>query len=231
MKVKVKFRDTEFGLFEPSFTVPVLGTAKQFRGIYLDFEASGVPWSQLVLDESIRRYEMLEETRNESPVFASPNDGVYWIIERILDSERECCEEIEIEYEGEEKMKPDKNTVSVDVPSGTDRVTLNLNNKAGGGKTTLRSMLMTIEADKPVAVVVRDESKFPDGRVAQFEWRVAFPPYDKDSLSYRKDRVGTLANSTLCDAGVLLDERRVDAGISTDALGRYAITLSVKANG
>ena len=27
VKVKVKFRDTEFGLFEPSFTVPVLGSA------------------------------------------------------------------------------------------------------------------------------------------------------------------------------------------------------------
>lgn len=45
MKVKVKFRDAEFGLFEPSFTVPVLGSAERFRGIYLDFEANGVPWS------------------------------------------------------------------------------------------------------------------------------------------------------------------------------------------
>lgn len=103
MKVKVKFCDTEFGLFEPSFTVPVLGTAERFRGIYLDFTVDGVPWSQLVLDQSIRRYQMLEDTLGESPVFASANDGVYWIIERILDSERECGEEIEIEHEGKEE--------------------------------------------------------------------------------------------------------------------------------
>ena len=108
MKVKVKFRDTEFGLFEPSFTVPVLGTAERFRGIYLDFEANGVPQSQLVLDQSIRRYEMLEDTRDENPVFAKATDGVYWLIERILDSECEwdsecqCGEAIEIEYEGED---------------------------------------------------------------------------------------------------------------------------------
>lgn len=105
MKVKVKFCDTEFGLFEPSFTVPALGTAERFRGIYLDFVANGVPWSQLVLDQSIRRYQMLDETQGESPVFASATDGVYWIIERILDSERECGEEIEIEYEGEEMSR------------------------------------------------------------------------------------------------------------------------------
>lgn len=231
MKVKVKFRDTEFGLFEPSFTVPILGSAERFRGIYLDFVAAGVPWSQLVLDEAMPRDWILDETWDENPVFASANDGVYWIIERILDSERECGEEIEIEYEGEDEMKEDnKKTVSVNVPGGTDRVTLNLNN-AGDGETTLRSLLMAIEADKPVAVVVKDESKFPDGRGAYFAWRVAFPPSDKDSMSLRKDRVDTLAYSTLCDAGVLLDERKVDVGVSTDALGRYAITLSVKANG
>jgi hypothetical protein len=105
MKVKVKFRDTEFGLFEPSFTVPVLGTTERFRGIYLDFVANGVPWSQLVLDQSIPRYQMLGETLSETPVFASATDGVYWIIERILDTERGCGEEIEIEYEGEEMNK------------------------------------------------------------------------------------------------------------------------------
>lgn len=95
MKVKVKFRDTEFGLFEPSFTVNGKD-GQSYRGVYLDFTANGVPWSQLVLEEGIRGREY-GVTLDESPVYASANDGVYWIIERILNSERECDEEIEIE--------------------------------------------------------------------------------------------------------------------------------------
>lgn len=103
MKVRVKFRDTEFGLFEPSFMVPVLGTAERFRGIYLDFVANGVPWSQLVLDQSILQYQMLDETLDECPVFASATDGVYRIIEGILGSK--CRGEVKIECEGEEMNK------------------------------------------------------------------------------------------------------------------------------
>lgn len=225
-KIKVTFRDTEFGQFwAERRTMFHAHDGKLYRCVWLDCEWKGIPHSFLVLDQEAEG-RLSEKESDDVAFFAAEQDGVWWILEEIFG------EGAEVEYEGDEEMKEDnKKTVSVDVPSGTDRVMLNLNNKAGDGKTTLRSMLMAIEADKPVAVVVRDESKFPDGRVAQFAWRVAFPPYDKDSLSYRKDRVGTLANSTLCDAGALLDERKVDVGVSTDALGRYAITLSVKANG
>ena len=225
-KVTVKFRDTEFGQFwAERRTMFRAHDGKLYRCVWLDCEWKGIPHSFLVLDQEAEG-RLSEKESDDVAFFAAEQDGVWWILEEIFG------EGAEVEYEGDEEMKEDnKKTVSVDVPSGTDRVTLNLNNKASDGKTTLRSMLMAIEADKPVAVVIRDESKFPDRRVAQFAWRVAFPPYDKDSLSYRKDRVGTLANSTPCDAGVLLDERKVDVGISTDALGRYAITLSVKANG
>lgn len=221
-KVTVKFRDTEFGQFwaERGRTMFRTRGGKLYRCVWLDCEWNGIPHSFLVVDQEAEGRVTEKEDEGIS-FYAAEQDGVWYILEEILGEE--------VEYEGEEKMKPDKNTVSVDVPGGTDRVTLNLNN--AGGETTLRSLLMAIEADKPVAVVVKDESKFPDGRGAYFAWRVAFPPSDKDSMSLRKDRVDTLAYSTLCDAGVLLDERKVDVGISTDVPGRYAITLSVKANG
>lgn len=161
MKVKVKFRDTEFGLFKPSFTVPVLGTGERFRGIYLDFVADGVPWSQLVLDQSIQRYQMLEDTQSESPVFASATDGVYWIIERILDSERECCEEIEIEYEGEEMEEK-----TIEVPAGTSKVTLNIEREETPRAPTLRSMIEATAPDMRIRVRVED---------SKFKWEFELP--------------------------------------------------------
>ncbi len=99
MKVKVKFRDTEFGLFEPSFTVNGKD-GQSYRGVYLDFMANGIPWSQLVLEEGIRGWEY-GVTLDKSPVYVSANAKVYWIIESMLDSKCQGREEIEIEYEGE----------------------------------------------------------------------------------------------------------------------------------
>lgn len=97
MKVKVAFIDTDFGMFEPSFTVNGKD-GQSYRGVYLDFTANGVPWSQLVLEEGIRGREY-EHTLDESPVYASVNDEVYYIIERILREHGAGDEEIEIEYE------------------------------------------------------------------------------------------------------------------------------------
>ena len=212
MKVKVKFRDTEFGLFEPSFTVPVLGTAERFRGIYLDFVASGVPWSQLVLDQSIRRYQMLEETQSESPVFASATDGVYWIIERILDSERECGEEIEIEYEGE-----DMEEKTITVPAGTDKVTLNIERKdARPEGMTLRQALLATPSNRAVLVRVVDCPMVNSKRLA---WDMFLPAIgEDDSDGRRRARTTQFASCELCDVPVLLDERevkRVDIRYST----------------
>lgn len=212
MKVKVKFRDTEFGLFEPSFTVPVLGSAERFRGIYLDFVASGVPWSQLVLDQSIRRHQMLDETLSESPVFASATDGVYWIIERILDSERECGEEIEIEYEGEEM-----NEKTIAVPAGTDKVTLNIerrNERPEG--MTLRQALLATPSNRAVLVRVVDCPMVNSKRLA---WDMFLPAIgEDDSDERRRARTTQFASCELCDVPVLLDERevkRVDIRYST----------------
>lgn len=212
MKVKVKFRDTEFGLFEPSFTVPVLGTAERFRGIYLDFTASGVPWSQLVLDEAMPRGRMLYETRDESPFFASLNDGVYWIIERILDSERECGEEIEIEYEGE-----DMEEKTIEVPAGTNKVTLNIERRSERPEgMTLRQALLATPSDRAVLVRVADCPMVNSKRLA---WDMFLPAIDGgDSGDRRRARTTQFASCELCDVPVLLDERevrRVDIRYST----------------
>lgn len=212
MKVKVKFRDTEFGLFEPSFTVPVLGTAERFRGIYLEFTADGVPWSQLVLDQSIQRHQMLEDTQSESPVFASATDGVYWIIERILDSERECGEEIEIEYEGE-----GMNEKTIEVPAGTNKVTLNIERKSERPEgMTLRQALLATPSDRPALVRVVDCPMVNSKRLA---WDMFLPAIgEDDSDERRRARTTQFASCELCDVPVLLDERevkRVDIRYST----------------
>lgn len=203
MKVKVKFRDTEFGLFEPSFTVPVLGTAERFRGIYLDFEANGVPWSQLVLDEAMPRDRMLDETWDESPFFASPNDGVYWIIERVLDSERECCEEIEVEYEGE-----DMEEKTIEVPAGTNKVTLNIERRSERPEgMTLRQALLATPSNRAVIVRVADCPMVNSKRLA---WDMFLPAIDgDDSDDRRRARTTQFASCELCDVPVLLDEREV----------------------
>lgn len=204
MKVKVKFRDTEFGLFEPSFMVPVLGSAERFRGIYLDFEANGVPWSQLVLDQSIRRYQMLEDTKGESPVFASATDGVYWIIERILDSERECGEEIEIEYEGDEMEEK-----TIEVPAGTSKVTLNIERRSERPEgMTLRQALLATPSDRAVIVRVVDCMRVNEKPLA---WEMLLPAVacHNDNDRSRWDRTTQFASCKLCDVPVLLDERTV----------------------
>lgn len=216
MKVKVKFRDTEFGLFEPSFTVPVLGTTERFRGIYLDFVASGVPWSQLVLDQSIRRYQMLEDTQSESPVFASATDGVYWIIERILDSERECGEEIEIEYEGEEM-----NEKTIAVPAGTDKVTLNIEREETPRAPTLRSMIEATAPDMRIRVRVKDSKfKWEFELPAEIETRACYAP--SELANCRSSRLRRL-DSDLCDLDVLLDERMVKVAAAWD----HSVTFEV----
>ena len=155
MKVKVKFRDTEFGQFwAQRRTMFRAHDDKLYRCVWLDCEWKGIPHSFLVLDQEAEG-RLSEKESDDVAFFAAEQDGVWWILEEIFG------EGAEVEYEGDEEMKEDnKKTVSVDVPSGTDRVTLNLDN--AGGETTLRSLLMAIEADKPVAVAVKDESKFPD---------------------------------------------------------------------
>lgn len=223
MKVKVKFRDTEFGLFEPSFTVPVLGTAERFRGIYLDFVADGVPWSQLVLDQSIQRYQMLEETQSESPVFASATDGVYWIIERILDSERECGEEIEIEYEGEEMEEK-----TIAVPAGTDEATLHIERRSERPEgMTLRQALLATPSDRPIVVRVTDRPMVNSKRLA---WDVFLPAIgEDDSVERRRARTTQFASCQLCDVPVLLDERDVQrVDIRSSAYGADCIMFEVE---
>jgi len=225
MKVKVKFRDTEFGLFEPSFTVPALGTADRFRGIYLDFVANGVPWSQLVLDHSILRYKVLDDTWYESPVFASATDRVYQIIKRILisDSGRKCGEEIEIEYEGE-----DMEEKTIAVPAGTDKVTLNIERKSERPEgMTLRQALLATPSDRAVVVRVVDCPMVNTRRLA---WDMFLPAIDgSDSDERRRARTTQFASCELCDVPVLLDEREVRrVDIRYNAFGTDCVAFEVE---
>ena len=199
-KVKVKFRDTEFGLYKPSFTVPVAGSAERFRGVYLEFEADGVPYTQLVLEHSILRHKVLDETWDENPFFAAATDRVYLIIKRILNSYKPIGEEIEIEYEGE-----DMEEKTIEVPAGTDRVTLNIKREAGKPRMgcTLAEALAMTPSNRPVLVRVRE----PNG----LRWDVNLGPVTIEGLQKGDDdkcragRINAFSACRTCDAQALLE--------------------------
>ena len=212
MKVKVKFRDTEFGLFEPSFLASSTD-GHQYRASSLDFTVEGIPRSQLVLAEGARGKTVpFLSADAERLVYASLNDGVYWIIERILDSERECGEEIEIEYEGKEM-----NEKTIEVPAGTSKVTLNIGRRSANPEgMTLRQALLATPSDRAVIVRVVDCPMVNSKRLA---WDMFLPAIgEADSDERRRARTTQFASCELCDVPVLLDERevkRVDIRYST----------------
>lgn len=86
-KVFLKFRDTPFRLFQPSFLVDAKD-GRKYRGAYLEFSANGLPWCQLVLDWAMMG-KVYEETLSESPIFAFPSASVYsvvaWAVGRPVD--------------------------------------------------------------------------------------------------------------------------------------------------
>ena len=204
MKVKVKFRDTEFGLFEPSFLASSTDGHK-YRASSLDFTVEGIPRSQLVLAEGARGKTVpFLSADAERLVYASLNDGVYWIIERILDSERECGEEIEIEYEGE-----DMEEKTIEVPAGTSKVTLNIERKSERPEgMTLRQALLATPSDRAVIVRVVDRPQVGEEPLA---WEMLLPAIRSrsDNGESRRARTTQFASCELCDASVLLDERVV----------------------
>ena len=81
-KVLLKFRDTPFRLFQPSFLVDAKD-GRKYRGAYLEFSANGLPWCQLVLDWAMVGKEY-EETLSESPIFAHPSASVYDVVARAV---------------------------------------------------------------------------------------------------------------------------------------------------
>lgn len=81
-KVFLKFRDTPFRLFRPSFLVDARD-GRKYRGAYLEFSANGLPWCQLVLDWAMMGEEY-EETLSESPIFAHPSASVYSVVARAV---------------------------------------------------------------------------------------------------------------------------------------------------
>ena len=227
IKVKVKFRDTEFGLYEPSFTVPVAGSAERFRGVYLEFEVDGVPMAQLVLEHSILRHKVLDETWDENPFFAAATDRVYLIIKRILNSYRpDCGGEIEIEYEGE-----DMEEKTIEAPAGTDRVTPNIKREAEKPRIgcTLAEALAMTPSNRPVLVRVRE----PNG----LRWDVNLGPVTVEGLQAeddgwrRNDRICTFSICQMCDARMLLERPVKAVGTETNVTVGIAIVYEVDADG
>lgn len=226
-KVKVKFRDTEFGLYKPSFTVPVAGSAERFRGVYLEFEVDGVPRVQLVLEHSILRHRVLDETWDENPFFAAATDRVYLIIKRILNSYKpDCGEEIEIEYEGE-----DMEEKTIEVPAGTDRVTLNIKREAGRPRMgcTLAEALAMTPGNRPALVRVRE----PNG----LRWDVNLGPVTVEGLQKRDDgkcrvdRINAFSACRTCDAQALLERIVRAVVVETNVQVGTAVAYEVDADG
>lgn len=117
------------------------------------------------------------------------------------------------------------------VPEGTESVTLQIERKREDeAKLSLREVMKTVAANRPLRLVIKDEAVLEDNRKAnrkaRFGWVRLFPPHDEDEKCWREDRILSIANCTLFDGGVILDEREVR--VSSDADG--AVVLSVNAN-
>lgn len=117
------------------------------------------------------------------------------------------------------------------VPEGTESVTLQIERKRKDeAKLSLREVMKTVAANRPLRLVIKDEAVIEDdrkaNRKAKFCWVRSFPAYSEDQKWWREDRILSIANGTLFDGGVILDEREVS--VSSDADG--AVVLSVNAN-
>lgn len=113
------------------------------------------------------------------------------------------------------------------VENGVDKVTLRINKERD--QLTLRQAIMNLPADVPLVIVVNDGGKTADGRVVRNHWSVTLGKYHEDRADYRKDRVLKLSTFTLCDMGVLLDERMARIGLVQSPTSS-SFSIAVEAN-
>jgi len=113
------------------------------------------------------------------------------------------------------------------VENGVDKVTLRINKERD--QLTLRQAIMNLPADVPLVIVVNDGGKTADGRVVRNHWSIALGKYHEDGADYRKDRVAALSTFTLCDMGVLLDERAAKIGMVQSPTSS-SFSIAVEAN-
>jgi hypothetical protein len=111
-----------------------------------------------------------------------------------------------------------------------DKVTLRINKKSQDrDQLTLRQAIMNLPADVPLVIIVNDGGKTADGREVRNHWSVTLGSYREDSVGYRKDRVAALSTFTLCDMGVLLDERTARIGL-IHSYPSSSFSITVEAN-
>lgn len=184
INVKVKFSDTEFGMFEPSFGIKAKDGFK-YRGAYLDFTADGYHHRRLVVNESMRGKEP-DETLKKNPVYASLNDDVYFIISQIVHSQYGVDVEIEYEDEGNEEKH------ALDI--------LGENENAG---ITLRKALLLVPSNRKVIVRVYEREKYISDRII---WETYLQPTKtEDNEGDRMARVNSLSKCMLFDSTLLLN--------------------------
>lgn len=114
---------------------------------------------------------------------------------------------------------------TIEVPTGTDRVTLKLGRReTPPAEVTLRQMLMTVPSDRCVVVRVLD----------RFPWELRIPVlFDAcDEMSKRKARIDRCTECKMCNVSVLLDERKVKNMTTLDQPGKSTVfVFEVDADG
>ena len=121
----------------------------------------------------------------------------------------------------------------IKIDSDVDKVTLVIpkDDKCKVGPMTLREAVMRLPADTPLHIVVLDGGITAKGCLIRHSWSLGLGTWSPDSEEVRRRRVDELNTLTLCDMGVLLDERPVEIGICHDTVSNGpAFTVTLEAN-
>jgi len=121
----------------------------------------------------------------------------------------------------------------IKIDSGVDKVTLVIpkDDKCKVGPMTLREAVMRLPADIPLRIIVLDGGITAKGCFVRNSWSLSMGRWSSDSEEVRRQRVEGLNTLTLCDMGVLLDERPVEIGICQDTVSdKPAFTVTLEAN-
>lgn len=121
----------------------------------------------------------------------------------------------------------------IKIDSDVDKVTLVIpkDDKCKVGPMTLREAIMRLPADTPLRIVVLDGGITERGCFVRNSWSLYLGKWSSDSEGVRRQRIEGLNTLTLCDMGVLLDERPVEIGICHDTVSNGpAFTVTLEAN-
>ena len=139
MKVGVGFSDVEFGAYESR--VDVVGKdGRTYISALVPFWIDGVRRSILVVDEGILGNQICYPASLTPTMYAQPNDGMYWIIERFIEGSGESDGEIEFVRLGNNTERVEMEKV-IEIPADAKTVTLEMKKNE---TLTLRAILPKI---------------------------------------------------------------------------------------